>query len=37
MHPTPRGVPILPTASEITTAISQSRTHIEKLLAEVNA
>ena len=37
MHPTPRGVPILPTASEITTTISQSRTHIEKLLTEVNA
>ncbi len=37
MHPTPRGVPILPTASEITAAINKSRAHIEKLLAEVNA
>jgi sugar phosphate isomerase/epimerase len=36
MHPTPRGVPILPTPSEVTAAINQSRAHIEKLLLEVN-
>jgi sugar phosphate isomerase/epimerase len=33
MHPTPRGVPILPTAGEITAAHNKSRTHIEKLIA----
>lgn len=36
MHPTPRGVPILPTVVEITAAITQSRMHIEQLLSEVN-
>ena len=30
MHPTPRGVPILPTASEITAAINTSRAYLEK-------
>ena len=37
MHPTPRGIPILPTAGEITAALRKSLLHIEKLLAEVNA
>jgi sugar phosphate isomerase/epimerase len=37
MHPTPRGVPILPTAAEITSTLKESRAHIEKLLGEVNA
>jgi sugar phosphate isomerase/epimerase len=35
MHPTPRGVPILPTAAEITVAINQSRQYVEKCLREV--
>ena len=30
MHPTPRGVPILPTAAEITAAINRSRDYIER-------
>lgn len=37
MHPTPRGVPILPTAAEVTAAVNKSRAHIENLLADVNA
>lgn len=37
MHPTPRGVPMLPTPGEITAAINRSRDHIEGLLREVNA
>ena len=37
MHPTPRGVPMLPTPGEITTAINKSRDHIEGLLKGVNA
>ncbi len=37
MHPTPRGLPILPTPGEITAAINKSRDHIENLLKEVNA
>ena len=36
MHPTPRGVPILETASAVTKAINKSRDHLEKLLKEVN-
>ena len=36
MHPTPRGVPILPTANEITAVLNKSRNHIEGLLKEVN-
>ena len=35
MHPTPRGVPILPTAAEITAAVNKSRAYIEKCIAEV--
>ncbi len=34
MHPTPRGIPILPTAPEITAAINKSRAYVEKCLAE---
>jgi sugar phosphate isomerase/epimerase len=32
MHPVPRGIPILPTAPEITAAINKSRAHIENCL-----
>jgi sugar phosphate isomerase/epimerase len=35
MHPTPRGVPILPTAAEITDVINESRDYIEKCLSRV--
>lgn len=34
MHPTPRGVPILPTAKEITAALQKSRAHIDKLIEQ---
>ncbi len=34
MHPTPRGIPILPTVPEITAAINKSRAYVEKCLAE---
>jgi sugar phosphate isomerase/epimerase len=34
MHPTPRGIPILPTIPEITGAINKSRSYIDKCLAE---
>ncbi len=34
MHPTPRGIPILPTAAEITAAINKSRAYVEKCIAE---
>ncbi len=37
MHPTPRGIPMLPTPGEITAVINKSRDHIETLLEEVNA
>ena len=30
MHPTPRGIPILPTAAEITAAINRARSYVEK-------
>jgi sugar phosphate isomerase/epimerase len=32
MHPVPRGIPILPTAGEVTGAINRSRRHFEKPL-----
>ena len=35
MHPTPRGVPILPTAAEITVAINKSREYVERCILEV--
>ena len=34
MHPTPRGIPILPTAAEITAAINKSREYVEKCIRE---
>jgi sugar phosphate isomerase/epimerase len=34
MHPTPRGLPMLPTPGEITRAINKSRDYIEKCLKE---
>ena len=34
MHPTPRGIPILPTVPEITAAINKSRVYVEKCLRE---
>ena len=34
MHPTPRGVPILPTAAEITAAVNRSRACLEGCLRE---
>ena len=37
MHPTPRGVPILPSAKAITEVLGKSRAHIERIVAEVNA
>jgi sugar phosphate isomerase/epimerase len=35
MHPTPRGIPILPTAAEITAAINRSRAYVERCRQEV--
>ena len=35
MHPTPRGLPILPTVAEITAAINRSRDFIERCRREV--
>ncbi|MBL9186948.1 MAG: sugar phosphate isomerase/epimerase [Opitutaceae bacterium] len=37
MHPTPRGIPILPTVPEITAAINRSRDYIERCRREVVA
>jgi sugar phosphate isomerase/epimerase len=34
MHPTPRGLPMLPTPGEITKAIDKSRAYLEQCLAE---
>ncbi len=34
MHPVPRGIPILPTASECTTEINRARAYLEKCLSE---
>jgi sugar phosphate isomerase/epimerase len=34
MHPTPRGVPILPTADEVTAAVNKSREYVERYLKE---
>ena len=33
MHPTPRGIPILPTAAEVTAEINRSKAYLEKCLA----
>ncbi|MFT7301469.1 MAG: sugar phosphate isomerase/epimerase [Akkermansiaceae bacterium] len=35
MHPVPRGIPVLPTASEISVLINKSRTYLEGCLAKV--
>lgn len=35
MHPVPRGIPILPTAKEITAAINKSRSYLQKCLSEI--
>lgn len=35
MHPTPRGIPILPTIPEITAAINKSRAYVERCLHAV--
>ncbi|MBM3858376.1 MAG: sugar phosphate isomerase/epimerase [Verrucomicrobia bacterium] len=34
MHPTPRGIPILPTAGEVTAAVNQARKHLAQCLAK---
>lgn len=34
MHPTPRGIPILPTTGEVTTAVNQSRHYLADCLAK---
>lgn len=36
MHPVPRGIPILPTAPEVTRAMNRSREYLESLLGESN-
>jgi sugar phosphate isomerase/epimerase len=35
MHPTPRGIPILPTVDEVTAAVNRSRAYIDACLKEV--
>jgi sugar phosphate isomerase/epimerase len=35
MHPTPRGVPILPTAAEVTAAVNKSRNYVEGCLKQI--
>lgn len=35
MHPTPRGIPILPTAAETTAEINRSRAYLDGLLADI--
>ena len=34
MHPVPRGIPILPTVSQVTAAINKSRTYIDSCLSQ---
>ena len=34
MHPTPRGIPILPTVGEITAAVNKSRAYLDKCILE---
>lgn len=36
MHPTPRGIPILPTATEVTAEINRSRAYLDKCLASLS-
>ena len=33
MHPVPRGIPILPTATQCTTEINRARVYLDKCLA----
>jgi L-ribulose-5-phosphate 3-epimerase UlaE len=35
MHPTPRGIPILPTAGETTAEINRAKAYLEKCLAGI--
>jgi sugar phosphate isomerase/epimerase len=35
MHPTPRGIPILPTAPEVTAEINRAKDYLEKCLASI--
>ena len=35
MHPVPRGIPILPTATKCTAEINRARTYLDKCLASV--
>ncbi|MCA9443401.1 MAG: sugar phosphate isomerase/epimerase, partial [Candidatus Omnitrophica bacterium] len=35
MHPVPRGIPILPTAAEVTAAINRSREYLEDCLDRI--
>ena len=35
MHPTPRGIPILPTAAEVTAEINRARQYLEGRLAAI--
>lgn len=37
MHPTPRGIPILPTTAEVTAAINKSRSYVEECLKTTEA
>jgi sugar phosphate isomerase/epimerase len=34
MHPVPRGIPILPTASEVTRALNRSREYLDEVLSK---
>ena len=36
MHPVPRGIPILPTAREVTDAVNRSRRYLEECLQVVS-
>ena len=36
MHPTPRGVPILDSTAQVTTAVNEARTYLEQRLASIN-
>ena len=37
MHPTPRGIPILPTAAETTAEIQRARSFLDGLVAQLNS
>jgi sugar phosphate isomerase/epimerase len=34
MHPTPRGIPVMPTTAEVTALINESRAYVEKCVRE---